>query len=65
MAKTDSQANLKMDRPTLILLTVYFHDSEKQEALRLGQDLYGLLTRPVSDPLAFGAGVPVFSARQR
>ena len=51
-----------MDRPSLILQTVYFHDSEQPEALRLGQDLYEQLTRPVNEPLAFGAGIPVLSA---
>ena len=51
-----------MDRPALILQTVYFHDSEQPEAFRLGQDLYEQLTRPLNDPLAFGAGIPVLSA---
>jgi len=51
-----------MDRPSLILQTVWFHDSEQPEASRLGQDLYEQLTRPANEPLAFGAGIPVLSA---
>lgn len=54
--------NSEIDRSALILQTVYFHDSEKEEAWRLGQDLYEQLTRPMNDPLAFGAGIPVRSA---
>jgi CHAT domain-containing protein len=54
--------NSEIDRSALILQTVYFHDSEKEEARRLGQDLYEQLTRPLNDPLAFGAGIPVRSA---
>ena len=55
-------ANSKINHPALILQTVYFHDGEQPEALRLGQDLYEQLTRPVNDPLAFGAGIPVLCA---
>ena len=52
----------EMNRPSLILQTVYIHDSDKPEAFRLGQDLYDQLTRPVNEPLAIGAGIPVLSA---
>ncbi len=48
--------------PTLIIHTVYFDDSDRDDAYRLGIDLYGTLTRPVNDRLAFGAGIPVFCA---
>ena len=51
-----------MHRPTLSLQTVCFGESDQGEALRLGVDLYELVTRPVADPLAFGAGIPVLSA---
>src|SRR3569832_1046254 len=34
-------------------------DPERAAAVRLGEDLYGLLTRPKGDPLAWGAGIPV------
>jgi len=43
-----------MTRSALVLQTVYFHDNEQSEARRLGEDLYEQLTRPASDPLAFG-----------
>ena len=62
MAKIISKAKSVVDRPALILQTVYFHDDDKLEAFRLGLDLYEQLTRPVNDPLAFGAGIPVLSA---
>jgi hypothetical protein len=48
-----------MKRPPLILQTVYFHDSDREEAQRLGKDLYERLTRPIDDPLAHGPGIPV------
>ncbi len=51
-----------MDRPSLIVQTVFFDESERVDACRLGLDLYELLTRPVNEPLAFGAGIPVLSA---
>lgn len=62
MAHNDSKTSAKVDRPVLILQTVYFHDSEHPEAFRLGQDLYEQVTRPLDEPLAFGAGIPVLSA---
>jgi CHAT domain-containing protein len=49
-------------RPTLILYTVHFHKSEWEQANRLGLDLYDNLTRPISNPLAFGASIPIFCA---
>ena len=61
MAKKSPKANSTPNRPALILQTSYFHDSEQPEALRLGQDQYDQLTRPVDDPLAFRAGIPVLS----
>ncbi|HKP04434.1 MAG TPA: CHAT domain-containing protein [Chthoniobacterales bacterium] len=48
-----------MKRPVLILQSVYFHQSDREEALRLGSDLYGRLTRPIDDPLAHGPGISV------
>lgn len=51
-----------LGRPTLVVQTVYFHDSDRDEARRLGKDLYRLLSRPTDEPLAFGAGVPVLWA---
>jgi CHAT domain-containing protein len=62
MTNINSLANAVIDRPALVLQTVYFHDSERPDAMRLGQDLYEQLTRPANDPLAFGAGIPVLSA---
>jgi CHAT domain-containing protein len=55
-------------KPTLIVHTTYFSakgpgslepDPERADAVRLGDDLYELLTRPKSDPLAWGAGMPI------
>jgi hypothetical protein len=48
-----------MTRPTLLVQTVYFHDSDRASALDLGQRLYANLTRPLEDPLAPGPGIPV------
>ncbi len=48
-----------MNRPVLTLQTVYFDESDRAEAVRLGEDLYERLTRPAADPLAHGAGIPV------
>lgn len=48
-----------MNRPVLTLQTVYFDDSDRADAVRLGEDLYGQLTRPAADPLAHGPGIPV------
>jgi len=47
-------------RPTLILLTVPFHAEDHEPAHQLGLDLFENLTRSLTDPLAFGAGIPVF-----
>ncbi len=49
-------------RPSLILYTTYFHEGDREQAYRLGLDLYEELTRPLDDPLAFGTSVPVFCA---
>jgi hypothetical protein len=55
-------------KPTLIVHTTYFpvtnpfdaaRDPERAAAVRLGEDLYELLTRPKLDPLAWGAGILV------
>ncbi len=59
-------------RPQLIVHTVWFpldpsvegtqvraDDPERAEAVRLGRDLYDLLTRPLEEPQAHGPGVPV------
>lgn len=46
-------------RPALLIATVYFDPAEHAEALRLGVHLYDALTRPITSPLAFGAGIPV------
>lgn len=51
-----------MLRPALCIQTVYFDESDRNEARRLGADLYEHLTRPADDPLAYGAGIPVLSA---
>lgn len=48
-----------MNRPVLTLQTVYFEESDQEEAVRLGLDLYERLTRPAADPLAYGPGIPV------
>ncbi len=51
-----------MFKPVLSLQTVYFDESdetERDEARRLGADLYAKLTRPPGDPLAYGPGIPV------
>jgi hypothetical protein len=49
-------------RPSLILYTTYFHEGDREQAYRLGLDLYEELTRPLDDPLAFGTSIPVFCA---
>jgi hypothetical protein len=51
-----------MLRPALRIQTVFFDDSDRNEARRLGADLYEHLTRPTEDLLAYGAGIPVLSA---
>jgi hypothetical protein len=52
--------SLGQSRPALILYTVYLHEDERELAYQLGLDLYAELTRPLDDPLAFGASIPVF-----
>jgi hypothetical protein len=47
---------------TLVVQTTYFHDSDRDDAVALGRELYNLLTRPLGDPLAYGAGIPVVVA---
>ncbi|MFM7845277.1 MAG: hypothetical protein ACKPEY_13725, partial [Planctomycetota bacterium] len=44
------------------MVTTYFHESDHEEAEKLGGQLFELLTRPVDSPLSFGAGIPVLSA---
>ena len=56
--------NILESRPTLCVQTTFLHESDRAEAANLGSDLYNLLTRPVDDTLAFGAGIPVLSAVQ-
>lgn len=51
-----------MNRPVLTLQTVFFHESDREEARRLGSDIYARLTRPIDDPLAHGPGIPVLVA---
>lgn len=57
-----------IEKPTLVVHTTYFpspitstvdNDPEHLSALRLGEDLYSLLTRAKDPPLAWGAGIPV------
>ncbi|MBI3270139.1 MAG: CHAT domain-containing protein [Planctomycetes bacterium] len=48
--------------PPLQLQTVCFTKEEHEEARKLGTMLYERLTRPLGDPLAFGAGIPVLVA---
>jgi hypothetical protein len=55
-----------ISKPTLIVQTVYFpvpaedgSDPERAAAAKLGQELYELLTRPLDEPLTWGAGIPV------
>lgn len=48
-------------RPTLTFYTVYFHEAERDDAWRLGEQLYDSLTRPIDDPLGYGPAIPVFS----
>lgn len=50
---------LRLRSPVLSLQTVYFHETDREAAVRLGSDLYELLTRPIADPLAFGPSIPV------
>ena len=58
-------------QPTLVIHTTYVPveppnraalDPERIAAKALGEELYELLTRPLSDPLVWGAGIPVFAA---
>jgi hypothetical protein len=59
-----------MRKPTLIVHTTYLFSSDKlpggeedqQRARDFGAELYELLTRPLSEPLAWGAGIPVRAA---
>ena len=51
-----------MNQPTLIIQTVYFNDSDRESAMKLGTELYELLTRPIDDSLSYGPGIPVFRA---
>ncbi len=46
--------------PPLSLQTVYFHESDREEAEALGRQLYHLLCRPADDPLAAGVRIPVY-----
>lgn len=51
-----------MQRPALSLQTVFFHESDREQASRLGTDLYEHLTRRINDPLGYGANIPVLVA---
>lgn len=51
-----------MNRPTLIIQTVCFDESDREAAKDLGARLYGLLTRPMAQPLAHGPGILVYRA---
>ncbi|HRI12797.1 MAG TPA: CHAT domain-containing protein [Verrucomicrobiota bacterium] len=53
-----------MQPPSLIIQTVCFDESDRQEAAKLGGHLYDLLTRPRQDSLAHGPGIPVYRAVQ-
>ncbi|MEM9368572.1 MAG: CHAT domain-containing protein [Planctomycetota bacterium] len=48
-------------RPTLTVYTTSFHESDKEPTRTLGLQLYDHLTRPISEPLSPGAGIPVWS----
>lgn len=48
-----------MKRPVLSLQTVYFDESDCDDAHRLGSNLYERLTRAIKDPLGHGPGNPV------
>ncbi len=50
-----------LQRPVLSIQTVYFHESDRDDARRLGSDLYELLTRTPEDPLGYGPGIPVLA----
>jgi CHAT domain-containing protein len=50
-----------MARPTLILQTVCFDDSDYADAYQLGGALYNSLTRPADNALSYGPGILVFS----
>ncbi|MEM9383950.1 MAG: CHAT domain-containing protein [Pseudomonadota bacterium] len=43
----------------MIVYTAYFTRASRPRAVKLGTALYGALTRPLGDRLAFGAGVPI------
>lgn len=45
--------------PPLHLQVIYFDESDREEARKLGLDLYDHVTRPADDPLGYGAGIPV------
>lgn len=47
---------------SLAVQTVIFHPAERAEGTKLATELYTRLTRPISDRLGFGAGIPVWSA---
>lgn len=49
-----------IDPPALALQTVYFREDDREGADELGKELYNRLTRPLGDPLAHGAGIPVW-----
>src|SRR4051812_37978720 len=48
-----------MKRPVLTFQTIYFHESDRPDAIRLGSDLYDRVTRPKGDLLNPGPGMPV------
>ena len=48
-----------MKRPVLSLQTIYFDESDRPDACRLGSDLYERLTRGIKEPLGPGPGIPI------
>jgi len=46
-------------RAMFAIATCSLTDEDRSQSQRLGIDLYGHLTRPVDEPLAFGPGIPV------
>lgn len=48
-----------MGRPVLSLQTVYFDQTDQEDARELGTHLYQCLTRPIEDPLSYGPRIPV------
>lgn len=49
-------------RPSLVVYTVWFGETDKDTARELGACLYDILTRPRDHILAYGPGIPVYRA---